>query len=133
MNRALSIFTLVATLSLGAACSNEPTTGAPRAGTLTLRLTTPRSDDGALLFEVSGPPIDTARVLDASLQLFTRRADGFTLVGAVVGPIANGAVVTLQVPDLGAGAGYTARVLEVADRQNVLRPSLTGYALTVTR
>jgi hypothetical protein len=39
------------------------------------------------------------------------------------------------VPDAGAAAaaGYTGRVLEVADRQDVLRASLAGYALTVTR
>lgn len=125
-------FTLLAAVALGAACSNDPTSGAPRAGTLTLRLSTPRSDDGALLFEVSGPPIDTAVVVNGSLQLFTRRADGSTVVGAVVGGLTNGAIVTLRVPDVGAAGGYTARVLEVADRQNVLRTSLAGYALTVT-
>ncbi|HEY7683210.1 MAG TPA: hypothetical protein VH879_11250 [Gemmatimonadales bacterium] len=32
---------------------------------------------------------------------------------------------------LGAAPGYTARVIEVADRDNALRASLTGYALTV--
>ena len=132
MNSARWRFTLLAAVALGAACSNDPTSGAPRAGTLTLRLSTPRSDDGALLFEVSGPPIDTAVVVNGSLQLFTRRADGSTVVGAVVGGLTNGALVTLRVPDVGAAGGYTARVLEVADRQNVLRTSLAGYALTVT-
>jgi hypothetical protein len=48
-----------------------------------------------------------------------------------VGVVANGAVVTLRVPDVGAAAAYTARVVEVADRENALRGSLTGYALTV--
>ena len=52
------------------------------------------------------------------------------MVGAVVGNLANGAVVTLHVPDVGAAARYTANVLEVADRQDALRTSLTGYALT---
>ena len=132
MNRVWS-FTLLAALLLGAACSNESTGSVAGAGTLTLRLTTPSSDDGALLFELSGPPIDTTVAANASLQLFTHRTDGSTLVGAVVGTLANGGVVTLQVPDVGAAAQYTARLLEVADRQNVLRTSLTGYALSVTR
>jgi hypothetical protein len=117
---------------LGAACSNDPTSGATRAGTLTLRLSTPRSDDGALLFELGGPPIDTALVVNGSLQLFTRRAEGSIVVGAVVGALANGALLILRVPDVGAAGGYTARVLEVADRQNVLRASLAGYGLRVT-
>jgi len=132
MNRTGWIFAMVAAL-LGAACSNEPTSSAPRAGTLVLRLTTPNADDGAVLFKVSGPPIDTAVAVDASLRLFTARTDRSTVVGVVVGVVDNGAVVTLQVPDVGLAGGYTAQVLEVAGRQNALRPSLAGYALTVAR
>lgn len=133
MNRMRWILALLATLSLGAGCSDDVTGGGnPRAGTLLLRLTTPRADDGALVFEVSGPPIDSALAANASLRLFTRRVDGVTVVGAVVGAVANGALVTLHVPDVGAAAGYTATVREVANRQDALRATLTGYALTVT-
>lgn len=130
MNGVRWMFAMVAVLSVGAACSDDPTTGNSRAGTVTLRLTTPHADDGAVLFEVSGPPIDTATAANASLQLFTRRASGSTLVGVVAGSVTNGALITLQVPDVDAVAGYTARILEVADRQNTLRASLAGYALT---
>jgi len=132
MNSTRWVFALVAVLSLGTACSNDATGGGTRAGTLTLRLTTPHADDGAVVFEVSGPPIDSAMAVSASLRLFTRRAGGSTIVGVVVGVVTNGAVVTLRVPDVGAAAGYTARVLEVADRQNALRASLSGYAIAVT-
>jgi hypothetical protein len=125
------IFAVVAALSVAAGCSNDSTSAVAQPGTLSLRLTTPQVDDGAMTFEVSGPPIDNATAVDASLRLFTRQADGSTLVGAVVGTLTSGTVVTLQVPDVGAAARYTARVVEVADRQNVLRASLAGYALTV--
>ena len=126
------IFAMVAALSVGAACSDDSTGGAPPAGTLIVRLTTPHADDGAMTFVVSGPAIDTAVAINASLRLFTRREGGSTVVGAVVGALANGAVITLHVPDVGAAARYTATVLEVADRQDALRTSLAGYALTVT-
>ena len=129
MSHSRRILAMVAALSLGAACSSDPTSGSAGAGTVILRLTTPHTDDGAVLFEVSGPPIDTAMAVSTSLRLFTRRA-GPTIVGVVVGVVANGAVVTLRVPDVGAVAAYTARVVEVADRENALRGSLTGYALT---
>lgn len=131
MNRSRWILAMVAALLAGAACSDDPTSGTPEPGTLTLRLTTPHADDGAMLFEVSGPAIDSALAIDPSLRLFTRRAGGSTVVGAVVGVVANGPVVILRVPDVGAAAGYTARVLEVADRQDALRASLAGYALRV--
>lgn len=131
MSRSRWIFVIVAALSAGAACSDDPTGGVTQAGTVMLRLTTPHADDGAVMFEVSGPEIDTAIAVNASLRLFTRRASGSTMVGVVVGEVTDGAVVTLRVPDVGAAAEYTARVLEVADRQSALRGSLTGYALTV--
>ncbi len=130
MSRLRWIFAMVAALSVGAACSDNPTGGGARAGTLTLRLTTPHADDGAMTFEVSGAPIDSATAVNASLRLFTRRVGGSAMLGVVVGNLANGAVVTLHVPDVGAAASYTANVLEVADRQDALRPSLAGYALT---
>jgi hypothetical protein len=125
------IFAMVAALLVAVACSDDSTGAAARVGTLSLRLTTPHADDGAMLFEVSGPPIDSASAVNGSLRLFTRRVDGSTVVGAVVGALANGAAVTLHVPDVGASAGYTANVVEVADRQDALRASLAGYALTV--
>ena len=131
MSRSRWIFAIVAALSVGAACSDNPTSVSARAGTLTLRLTTPHADDGAMTFEVSGAPIDGATAVDASLRLFTRRESGSTVIGAVVGALDNGAVVTLHVPDVGAAARYTTTVLEVADRQDALRASLAGYALTV--
>jgi len=131
MNSSRWILALVAVLLGGVACSNDATGGDTRAGTLALRLTTPHADDGAMTFRVSGPPIDSALAINGSLRLFTRREDGSTVVGVVVGALDNGAVVTLHVPDVGAAAGYAARVLEVADRQDALRASLAGYALTV--
>ena len=135
MNRMRILFALAAVV-IGAACAADSTGtggGGPAGrGTLIVRLTTPHTDDGAILFELSGP-IDSVVAVNASLQSFTRRANDSTIVGAVIGVVVNGAVVTLQVPDINASARYAARIVEVADRENVLRASLTGYALTVSR
>ncbi len=129
MRRASWFIAVVALLS--AACSDATTSAGTGAGTLVVRLTTPHADDGALLFSVSGPRIDSITVSAGSIRLFTRRG-GDSIVAAVVGPLANGAVVHLHVPDVGA-TGYTATVMEVADREDALRASLAGYALIVTR
>jgi hypothetical protein len=128
------ILAMVALLSVGAACSDEPTgtpVDPPGAGMLVLYLTTPHADDGVVMFELTGPAIDGATAANGSLRLFTRRA-GDVLVGVVLGAVSDGPVVTLQVPDVGTAGDYRARVLEVADRQDALRASLTGYAITVT-
>jgi hypothetical protein len=131
MKRRILSFAMVAALSLGAACYDSTGNGyGGGPGTLVLRLTTPHPDDGAVLFEVTGPPVESVAAANGSLRVFTRH-EGVRVVGAVVGDLANGAVVTLQVPDRAAAAGYSARVLEVSDRQSVLRASLAGYALRV--
>ena len=127
---------VVAALLAGAACAGDATGngGPPGSGTFILRLTTPHADDGAVLFELSGPAIDTVVAANASLRLFTRRANNpSTIVCAIVGPVAGGVVATLRVPASDAAAAYSARVVEVADRQNVLRGSLAGYGLVVER
>ena len=131
MSSARWILAMIAVLLLDVACANDATGGKAQAGTLTLRLTTPHADDGAMTFTVSGGPIDSTVAVNASLRLFSRQ-DGATLTGAVVGALADGAVITMYVPDAGAAARYTATVLEVADRQDMLRPSLAEYAITVT-
>jgi hypothetical protein len=129
MSHARWMFAIVATL-VSVACSDGPTNPDAVAGTLVLNLTTPHADDGALLFELNGPPIDDMTANDGSVQLFTQRVGGST-VGAVVGALANGTIVRLHVPDV--SAGYRATVLEVANRDDALRASLAGYALTVIR
>ena len=132
MTRARWMWAMVAVLLVGAACSDQPTDPGVRSGRLVVRLTTPNGDDEALLFAVSGA-VDSVSAALGSLQLFTRRVDDSTVLGAVVGPLDNGAIVTLHVPDTSAAGVYSVTVLEVADHDDALRSSLAGYALTVTR
>jgi hypothetical protein len=132
MTRVRWTWAMVAALLVAAACSDQPTDVGAGPGQLAVRLTTPHADDEALLFEVSGP-VDSVSAARGLLQLFTRRLDDSTVVGAVVGPLDNGAIVTLHVPNVSAAAVHVVTVLEVADHEDVLRLSLAGYALTVTR
>lgn len=124
---------MAGTLFLGLGCNYSPTYGggSGSSGELTLRLTTPHPDDGAVLFEVVGAPVESSVAANGALRLFTRRDGNNRLVGALIGDVNAGAVVRLRVPDAGAAAGYQARVLEVADRHNLLRQSLAGYGMMV--
>ena len=112
------------------ACSNDPTSDAATARTLRLRLTTPNRDDGALVFRVSGPRIDSA-LAAGSFRLFTRRPDDTTIVGAIVGELGGGTIITLRVSDGPQPLAYNAQILEVADRGNQLRETIEGYALNI--
>jgi len=132
MTRARWMFAMVTVLLVSVSCSDQPTNPGSGPGTLAVRLTTPHGDDGAMTFQVDGP-VDDVSAANGSLRLFTRRADGSTVVGAVIGPLANGAIIMLHVPDVSAAEAYTASVREVADLDDGLRASLAGYVLTVTR
>src|SRR5256885_16074224 len=107
MSRSRWIFAMVAALVAGTGCSDNPTGGNARAGALTLRLTTPHADDGAMTFQVSGPPIDSATVANASIRLFTRRESGSTVIGAGGGALDNGGGGTPPRPARGAAPRNT--------------------------
>lgn len=131
MKGRLWILAAAALLLDGAACAGDP--GSPaQPGTLRVSLTTPNTDDGAIVFEVSGRAIDTITVMSASYRLFTYRIGSTAVRAVLAGPVAGGTLAILKVPDVGAAASYTATVTEVVDRQN--QPQLlNGYQVQVTR
>jgi hypothetical protein len=129
MTRKLWILAAAALLLDGTACGDSGSPAQP--GTLRVSLTTPNIDDGAILFEVSGPAIDTITAVNASYRLFTRRIGNTTVRVVLAGAVASGTVAVFEVPDVDAAGSYTATLTEVADRQNQLRLQLNGYQLQV--
>lgn len=100
-------------------------------GWVTLNLTTPRADDGAVQLSVNGPAMD-------SLQI--SRAGGFASLSSgiarvlITGPIASGAVARFWVPDTRKASIYVATVDQAAARGTYLLQDLSqGYSASVTR
>lgn len=132
----LRVAVLASMAVLGAiTCGKNTPVGPPSpppagAGTLTVRLTTPNTDDGAILLELRGPNIQTLATANSGWQLYSD-ATGTTVRGVVAGNLTAGGVLTFHVANVGAVGSYTATIVDVADRQNKLRTDLTGYSLTV--
>lgn len=134
-NRLAILLAVTATL-LGACSSAATTTGptpvppAATGGWLTVQLTTPRTDDGAVQLSVSGPKID-------SVKLVTY--DGFetnsgTQVDLVAtGNIANGDLARIYVPDLARTTEYQVSVTAAAARDTYVLQALDGYRATLVR
>ena len=100
-------------------------------GTATISLTTPNTDDGALLITVTGPSFTNVQSASSSYQVFSRLATGQELRLIVVGNLAAGPVATVDVADVNGLSVYTATISQVSDRLDELRESLSGYSIDV--
>ena len=109
----------------------QPTVPSAVPGTLTVRLVTPHPDDGALLFEISGPAPAAELAPATQGPLVHARVNGNTTRVAVFGAISAGALVRFSVPDVNAAPQFSARVVEASDRASALRTDVTGYQLTI--
>jgi hypothetical protein len=109
----------------------QPTAPVAVPGTLTVRLVTPNTDDGAILLDISGPAPMADLATPVQGAVVHSRTNGNTARVAVFGSIASGALVRFSVPDINAAAQYTAQVTEASDRANALRTSVNGYGITI--
>jgi hypothetical protein len=103
----------------------------PQPGTLTVRLTTPRADDGAIVFELRGQGDATPQLADTTMWMFTERVDSTLTRVVLVGDLVSGPLVTFEVVDV--QRPYTATLVQVSDRANAVRAQLQDYDLAIAR
>jgi hypothetical protein len=129
VNANLTRGALVLAAILTAACGSDSNSG-PVAGTLHVTLTSPNTDDGAVMFQVTGD-IDSATA-PAGLTLYQSVPSATVLRGIVTGPITSGSsVLTLQVPDVGKASSYSAQVLQATATGTYAERAVGGYTLQV--
>lgn len=118
---------VAAGLGLLVGCSHEPTGSA--AGTVNVALATPNSDDGAVLFTVSGGPVDSVEAVGYSI--YSARIDANTLRIIVTGALGSGPVARLHIPDYRQDFVYSATVNQVASRMTYLQRDPASYSVTL--
>lgn len=116
--------------SVTGATTPPPAPSGPEGGWLTLQLTTPRSDDGAVQFYITGPGIDSVRVQGYDGYASATGTAGYLLV---TGSIASGTVGLVHVPDLSRAVEYRATVTGAAARRTYVLQELAGYRGTLVR
>jgi len=109
----------------------QPTEPSAVPGTLTARLVTPYTDDGAILLDITGPSAAAEIVAAAQRAVVHARTNGNTSRVAVFGSIGSGALVRFSVPDVNAAQQFSAQVTEASDRASALRATVTGYQVTI--
>lgn len=123
--RALLLLGLAAGL---VTCGETTEPSAP--GWLIVRLSTPNTDDGGILFTISGGSVDSVR--SSYPDLFIEKDSLVTQV-VVAGDIVAGGIVEIRVPDVTALGSYAATVDQVATRTTFAQRSPQQYSLAVER
>ncbi len=126
------VFAIPAILLL-AACGGSPTgasdvqPGTP--GWLTVELTTPNSDDGAVQLHITGPSVDS--VVAASPYNGFGQASGGTADVVLTGTIRTGTVARFRVGDISRSSQYRVSVTGAAQRGSYALRSTGGYRTAV--
>lgn len=118
-----------ASAGVAAGCGDDDGPTGPVPGTVQVSLVTPNVDDGAVLFSVTGGEIGEPTSANAAHVFFFRRQASSSVTVAIVGDLTDGPLLEFDVPDVGDIGLYTATLLEVSDRTNRLRATLTDYDL----
>ena len=129
-NKALAL----ALVALTAGCGGDdlppgPPPGPSGPGILAVVLETPNSNDGALLFRLSGGPMDSLRV--SLLTLLTANTGTNERRVMLAGNLGAGVVLRFWVPERGNLAGYRVVLEQVATRASYVQQPLDGYSLSV--
>ncbi|HET9065647.1 MAG TPA: hypothetical protein VFN22_07515 [Gemmatimonadales bacterium] len=121
-------------VACGASSPAGPDTGEQPAtpGWLTVQLTTPYADDGALQMRVTGPSIDSIAP-EASYDGFGTVASGIGDV-VVTGTLTNGNVARFRVSDVTRASQYNVLVVAAAQQTTyALRPNNSVYQAVIVR
>jgi hypothetical protein len=106
-----------------------PTTpSVPRPGALDAVLSTPNTNDGAVLFAISGGPVDSVTAGEPRIAGDARSAASIIVLGTV----SSGTLLArVWVPDVGRASAYAATISQAAARGTYTLQSLSGYRITL--
>lgn len=111
----------------------SPTEPATDPGRVTIVLSTPNTNDGAILFRVSGGVVDSLTPSSSRFALFAVEVDSTTLRVMVAGDLTDGAVAVFWMPDRRAIAAYSAALEQAAARSTYQQQDIGSYNLTISQ
>lgn len=109
-----------------AGCSNN--TG-PSGAVLSVSLSSPNTDDGAVLLTISGGPVDSVEAV--GYPVYTARSGSETLRLIVTGPIGSGPIARIHVPDNRQVFSYSVKLVQVAARATYTQRDPASYGASL--
>lgn len=124
--------TLLAALVVASGCSGDSGPTGPVAGALRVVITSPNTDDGAVMFQVTG--IVDSVAAPAGMTLY-QSVPGPNVIRAIAtGTITSGSnLLTLYVADVGKASSITTQVLQVAAQGTYEQRPAGVYSLQVKK
>src|SRR2546425_7592716 len=116
------------TLAAASSCKEGP-----KAGELSVNLTTPNSDDGAIQFVATAGASQTITGVSSACsgcKLFFAKVSDTQYKGVVVGNLASGTLFRVGVSDTKTPTNYTVQIIGVSSRTFALRTA-SGYSVTL--
>ena len=120
----------IAAMALAGCSGDGPQS--PTAGALKLKVSSPYSDDGALLVALGGGQIDSV-VAESGLKLYSGRPIPDVIRLVITGPIGSGTVARVYVPDVGKVGTYTVSLDQAASRTTFELRDISGYQVSLVR
>ncbi len=127
-NPAQLLAALTATVILLSGCSSD--SAAPVAATLEVSFATASTDDGAVLFTVSGGPIDSVEA-PAGYRLYSAETSPTSLRVVVAGDLRAGTIARIHIADGRKLSQYSATIDQVAARGSYVQRDPVSYSLQV--
>jgi hypothetical protein len=132
----------VAALALAIGCSSDHATSPsppapppppplPAPGNAVVSLTTPNSDDGAVVVALRGPGLTTPEASDSATLFYSRMASDSEARVIVVGNVTSGPIFNFKIAHGKDVSAYSAIIQQVATRGDSLRANTNGYTLTI--
>jgi len=112
-----------------AGCSSE--SSGPVAATMDVMLASPAQDDGAVLFTLTGGPVDSVEA--PGYRVYSASGLGDTLRVIVAGELRPGRIARIHIGDDQRIPQYAARIDQVAARATYLQRNAGEYSLTLSR
>lgn len=110
------------------ACSSNSTGPVP--ATLEVSFATSASDDGAVLFTVTGGPVDSVEA--PGYRLYTAETSPSSTRVVVAGDLREGIIARIHIADASKLPQYSATIDQVAARGSYVQRDPVSYSLVVT-
>jgi hypothetical protein len=110
----------------GSGCSTGP-----NSGNLDVHLGSLQGDEGAVLFTISGGPIETVEAVNGAV--YTAQIDPNTTRVVVTGNLSSGPIARVRIADISNAPLYSARLDQVALRSSYAPRDPGLYSLTLER